>query len=180
MEAFFETQCKTKTSAKQHLNVVKNISKKLDFNENGQEFISKFKEVKDLLDTYSAKTRQKYATIIRMFLDYLNLKQDVYNEDVQKYNSISARAQTPHPRPRPVKGPDTTVYKKEKEERVERKIIEEPEKVERLSRNSKHTLSPDIIEQIEIITPTFRDIKGNLLDNGSTRLYKSNSYKGYC
>ena len=64
-----------------------------------------------------------------MFLDYLNLKNDVYNEYVQKYNSISARAQTPNPRPRPPKGPDTTVYKKEKEEKVERKIIEEPEKV---------------------------------------------------
>ena len=173
MEAFFETRCKTKQSAKQHLNVIKNISKKLDFN-NEQEFISKFNEVKNLLDTYSATTRQKYSTIIRMFLDYLNLKQDVYNEYVQKYNSISARAQTPNPRPRPPKGPDTTVYKKEKEEKVERKIIEEPEKVERLSRNSKHTLSPDILEQIETITPTFRDIKGNLLDNGSTRLYKSN------
>ena len=74
MEAFFETRCKTKQSAKQHLNVIKNISKKLDFNENGQEFISKFKEVKDLLDTYSATTRQKYATIIHMFLDYLKLK----------------------------------------------------------------------------------------------------------
>ena len=47
-----------------------------------------------------------------MFLDYLNLKQDVHNEYVQKYNSISARAQTPSPRPRPPKGPDTTVYKK--------------------------------------------------------------------
>jgi phosphoglycerate-specific signal transduction histidine kinase len=128
-----------KNNAKQHLNVIKNISKKLDFNENGQEFISKFKEVKDLLDTYSAKIRQKYATIIRMLLDYLNLKNDVHTEFVQKYNSISARAQTPNPRSRPPKGPDTTVYKKEKEERVERKIIEEPEKVERLSRNSKQT-----------------------------------------
>ena len=45
MEAFFETRCKSKTSAKQHLNVIKNMSKKLDFNENGQEFISKFNEV---------------------------------------------------------------------------------------------------------------------------------------
>ena len=44
--------------------MIKNISKKLDFNENGHEFISKFHEVKDLLDTYSATTRQKYATII--------------------------------------------------------------------------------------------------------------------
>ena len=48
MEAFFETRCKTKTSAKQHLNVIKNISKKLDFN-NEQEFISKFNEVKKLI-----------------------------------------------------------------------------------------------------------------------------------
>ena len=66
---------------------------------------------------------------------------------------------TPNPRPRPVKGPDTTVYKKEIEEKVERKIVEEPENVDHLARNSKHTLSPDIIEQIETITPTFRDIK---------------------
>ena len=66
------------------------------------------------------------------------------------------------------------MYKKEIEEKVERKIIEEPEKVERLSRNSKNTLSPEILEQIETITPTFRDLKGNLLDEGSTRLYKSN------
>ena len=97
MEAFFETRCKTKQSAKQHLNVIKNISKKLDFN-NEQEFISKFNEVKNLLDTYSATTRQKYATIIRMFLDYLNLKNDKHTEFVQKYNSIRARAQTPNPR----------------------------------------------------------------------------------
>ena len=135
------------------------MSKKLGFNEDGQEFISKFNEVKELLDTYTATTRQKYATIIRMFLDYLNLKQDVHTEYVQKYNSISARAQTPNPRKRPEKGPDNVVYKKEKEERVERKIIEEPEKVERLSRNSKHTLSPDIIEQIETITPHSETLK---------------------
>ena len=53
-------------------------------------------------------------------------------------------------------------------------MIEEPEKVERLARNSKHTKSPEILETIETITPTFRDIKGNLLDPGITRLYKSN------
>ena len=110
--SFFKTGCKAKTSAKQHMNVIKNVSKKLDFNENGHEFISKFKEVKDLLDTYSATTRQKYATIMRMFLDYLKLKTDVHTEYVQKYNSISARAQTPNPRKRPKKGPDTVVYKK--------------------------------------------------------------------
>ena len=91
--------------------LLKIYQKKLDFN-NEQEFISKFNEVKDLLDTYSATTRQKYATIIGMFLDYLNLKQDVDNEYVQKYNSISARAQTLNPRKRPEKGPDTVVYKK--------------------------------------------------------------------
>ena len=55
-----------------------------------------------------------------------------------------------------------------------KKIIEEPEKVERLARNSKHTLSPEILEQIETITPTFKNIKGNLLDQGTTCLYKSN------
>ena len=38
-------------------------------------------------------------------------------------------------------------------------------------RNSKHTLSPEIIEQIETITLT---LKGNLLDEGTTRLFKSN------
>ena len=32
--------------------------KKIRFYEDGHEFISKFKEVKDLLDTYSATTRQ--------------------------------------------------------------------------------------------------------------------------
>ena len=121
MEAFFETRCKTKTSAKQHFNVMKNMLKKLGFNEDGQEFISKFKEVKDLLDTYSATTRQKYATIIRMFLDYLNLKQDVHNEYVQKQNSISARAQTPNPRPRPPKGPDTTSIKKKQKKKQKEK-----------------------------------------------------------
>ena len=40
--------------------------------------------MKVLLDTYSATTRQKYATIIRMLMDYLNLKEDVHNECVQK------------------------------------------------------------------------------------------------
>ena len=49
-----------------------NKNKKLGFSDDGQEFISKFREVKDLLDTYtySATTRQKYSTIIRMFLDF--------------------------------------------------------------------------------------------------------------
>jgi len=35
MEDFFKTRCKTETSAKQHLNVIKNISKQLGFGENG-------------------------------------------------------------------------------------------------------------------------------------------------
>ena len=39
-----------------------------------------------------------------MFIDYLNLKNDVRAEHVQKYNSISARAQIPNPRQRPTKG----------------------------------------------------------------------------
>ena len=38
----------------------------------------------------------------------------------------------------------------------------------------KHTLSPEILDQIQTISPTFRDSKGNLLDSGTTYLYKSN------
>ena len=64
MEAFFETSCKTETSAKQHLNVIKNILKKKYFNENKHEFFSRFNDVKDLLNTYSATMRQKYASIM--------------------------------------------------------------------------------------------------------------------
>ena len=52
--------------------------------------------------------------------------------------------------------------------------MKEPKKVERLSRKSKHTLSPDIVEQIETITPTFKDEKNNYLEPNTTRLYKSN------
>ena len=170
MEAFFETRCKTKTSAKQHLNVIKNISKKLDFNENGHEFISKFNEVKDLLDTYSATTRQKYATIIRMFIDYLNLKNDVHNEYVQKYNSIAARAQTPNPRPRPPKGPDTTVYV---EEKVERKEPEQNKKVDRLSRKLATTLDEKTLTKIDTITPTFIDKKNKPIEECTKKQYKS-------
>ena len=36
--------------------------------------------MKDLLKTYSATTRQKYATMIHMCIDYLNLKTDVHTE----------------------------------------------------------------------------------------------------
>ena len=77
---------------------------------------------------YPATARQKYATIIRMFIDYLNWKTDVHTEYVQKYNYISARAQTPNPRPRPVKGPDTIMYVEEKVEKVERKDPEQNKK----------------------------------------------------
>ena len=45
-------------------------------------FLSTFQNVKDLLDTYSATTRQKYSTIIRMFIDYLDLDTDTYLEYV--------------------------------------------------------------------------------------------------
>ena len=81
MVAFFETSCKIKTSAKQHLNFIKYIYIYIYLNVNGHEFISKFKKVKDLLGTYSARTRQKYSTSIQMFIDHLNLKTDVLNMD---------------------------------------------------------------------------------------------------
>ena len=35
MEAFFKTRCKIKTSAKHHLNVIINVSEKLNLNEIG-------------------------------------------------------------------------------------------------------------------------------------------------
>ena len=56
-----------------------------------------------------------------MFLNHLDLEPDTYLEYVQKYNNISAKAQTPNPRQRPPKGPDTTVYKHKTSERVEQK-----------------------------------------------------------
>ena len=60
----------------------------------------------------------------------------ILNEFVQKYNSISAWAQMPNPRPRPPKGPDTTVYVEEnvgKGEKVERKEPDQNKKVDRLT-----------------------------------------------
>ena len=56
----------TKISAKRHRNVTKIISKQLDFNENGHELISRFKEVKDYLDTYSATKRQKLFVCLNL------------------------------------------------------------------------------------------------------------------
>ena len=47
------------------------------------------------------------------------------------------------------------------------------QKVERLASISNYTLSPEILDQIVTITPTFWGIKGNLLVPGTTRLYKS-------
>ena len=66
------------------------------------------------------------------------------------------------------------MYKHKTSEHIEQKITTEPETVKRLARNSKHTLSSDIIEQIETITPTFKDNKINYLAPITTRLYKSN------
>ena len=66
--------------------------------------------MKDLLDNYSATTRQ-------ILNDYLKLKVDVHNEYVQKNNSIPARAQTPNSRRRSIEGPNTTVYKKKKKKK---------------------------------------------------------------
>ena len=48
-----------------------------------------------------------------MFIDYLNLKGDVHNEYVQKYNTIFAKAQRPNPCPRPGKRTiSNSVYKR--------------------------------------------------------------------
>ena len=52
-----------------------------------------------------------------MFIDDFNLKTDIRNEHAQTYNNIATRAQTPNPCPRPEKGPDIAVCKKEKEEK---------------------------------------------------------------
>ena len=54
------------------------------------------------------------------------------------------------------------MYKHKTSEHIEQKITTEPETVKRLARNSKHTLSSDIIEQIETITPTFKDNKNSV------------------
>ena len=66
------------------------------------------------------------------------------------------------------------MYKHKTSEHIEQKITTEPETVSRLACNSKRTLSPDILEQIETITPPFKDNKNDYLDPNTTRLYKSN------
>ena len=60
--------------------------------------------------------------------------------------------------------------KKEIEGNVEQKIIEEPEK----ARNSKQNFSQKYLNKLKQLEQPFKDIKGNLLDPGTTRLNKSN------
>ena len=108
-----------------------------------------------------------------MFIDYLNLKNDVHNEYVQKYNSIAARAQTPNSRPGPPKGPDTIVYVEEKVEKVERKEPEQNKKVDRLSRKLATTLDEKTLTKIDTITPTFIDKKNKPIEERTKKQYKS-------
>ena len=136
MDTFWQSRTKNERSAKQHLNVIKNISNKLEFDGDYHKFISEFDKVKSLLGENYSPTRQKYSTIIRMFLDYLDLKESTYKEFVEKYNQISRRSQTPAPRPRPNKGPNPVIYNTtQKNEKIQREQVKDENKqVTRLSR----------------------------------------------
>ena len=110
--------------------------------------------------------------VLRKLVPFLHLKQATEDEYVQAYLSISARCKTPNPRPKPDRAPKQLINRPE--EIPLPKAMPLRLNATRLHRKADPNIDPSVLEQIETLTPTVLDRKGNPIDDDTKKLYKTN------
>ena len=80
--------------------------------------------------------------------------------------------QNPNPRPRPDRAPKYVINRPE--EIPLPKVVPLRVNATRLNRKADPNIDPNVLEQIETLTPMFLDKKGNPIDDDTKKLYKTN------
>ena len=157
MNKFFEKTGSPKTS-NEYCSIVLRIAQGIGLDkDNDLSFVVKrFDDIKKYFESLTLPTVQKYSMVLRKLVPL----------------SISARAKTINPRPRLDRSP--------------KYIINRPEEIPmpkagplrvnatRLNRKADPNIDASVLEQIETLTPTFTDKKGNPIDDDTKKLYKTN------
>ena len=173
MNEFFNQTVSPKT-AEEYTNIVLRIKRALELNENDNTMfvIDRFDDIKRYFETLSLPTVQKYSMVLRKLVPFLHVKQATEDEYVRAYLSISARCKTPNPRPKPDRAPKHLINRPE--EIPLPKVVPLRVNATRLNRKADPNIDPSVLEQIETLTPTFLDKKGNPIDDDTKKLYKTN------
>ncbi|MEY2702141.1 MAG: Heterosigma akashiwo virus 01 [Bacteroidota bacterium] len=163
MEDYFLKTLNPNT-ARQYTNVITNILNKLE-PDNYKIFITHFETISNYLDTLPLSTRAKYANIICKFIPFLESEDE--REFIDKYRAIHRFSKTPNPRARPQKGPSSVLVQPRVEVKEDKKL---PAKTQRVSKLGTHGLDQNTLDQIEVLSKTFVDKKGNPLDQQTSVL----------
>ena len=149
------------------------IKSALELKEDNNMFvIDRFDDIKWYFEKLSLPTVQKYSMVLRKLVPMLHLKQETEDEYVRSFLSISARCKTPNPRPKPNRAPTNLINRPE--EIPLPAVVPLAVNASRLNRKADNNVLPSVLEQMDTLTPTFLDKRGNPLDGGTRKLYKTN------